>query len=145
MKKISKKNRPAPHTRYVVNIEQDLSKVITYHWDDIVEIKFAMATETKERLIGVVDKQARVMHVKRSRNRHLYQKTMSYGFNYYILKNAKLFDHVALKDEKDSWHIPVSFILEKGQFKHYKNNGNFELQKFVSLVELTPYECNNML
>lgn len=145
------KNKPAKnqrgnaHTRYVITDDKDHSKIITYHWDDIVEIRFAKALENKEKLIGIVDKTNRVLNVKRIRSRHLFQKTMAYGFNYYILKNAKLFDKVHLKDDKDEWIVPVQFILDKGDFKHFKNNGNFELQKFVTLIDLTPYECNSTL
>jgi len=140
--KASKKKplRGIAHTRYVITDEKDHSRIITYHWNDIVEIRFALALDNKEKLIGTIDKGKRLLHIRRIRSRHLFQKTMSYGFNYYILNNAKLFDTIHLKDDKCEWMIPVQFILDKGDFKHFKNNGNFELQKFVTLVDLTPYE-----
>jgi hypothetical protein len=132
--------RKVPNARFIIHDEKDQSKIITYHWDDVVEIRFCIAGESKEKLIGTIDKAKRILNIKRIRSRHLFQKNMSYGFNYYILKNAKLFDTVHLKDDKDEWMIPVQFILDKGDFKHFKNSGNFELQKFVTLIDLTPYE-----
>jgi len=147
MKNKSKKNNTPDiiHTRYVITNHDDNSQIITYHGNKFVDVKFIVPGDSKEKLIGRIDKEKKILDIKRIRSRHLFQKKMAYGFNYYILKNAKLFDTIHLKDDKDEWLIPVNFILKNGTFMHFKNNGNFELQKFVSLIELTPFEMEAQL
>ncbi|CAB5223826.1 hypothetical protein UFOVP386_5 [uncultured Caudovirales phage] len=133
------------HTRYEILNHDDNSKIITYHGNNHVKITFILPGDSKEKLIGVIDKNKKILDIRRNRDKHLFQKKMAYGFNYYILKNAKLFDMIHLKDDKDEWMIPVQFILDNGTFMHFKNNGNFELQKFVSLIDLTPFEMDSRL
>lgn len=95
----------------------------------------------KKRRLGVITKSTKTLFIKRRRMVHLLRKGNAYGFNEYVLENAKLFDKIKLTDEQSEWKVPVKFILEKGTYLHFKKQG-FELQKFVSLEQLEPFKTN---
>lgn len=107
-------------------------------------ISLKLKTETKERLIGTLSKINRELIVTRIRAKHLMLKSNSYGFNYHVLSKAKQFDHVRLEDDHAAFLIPVSFILEKGKFLFFKQQG-FEKQIFISLKEIEQFKTTSML
>lgn len=93
----------------------------------------------KPRMIGTVTKSTRTIEMKRKRDKHLHFKTNSYGFNDYILREQTSFDWVRLSDDLGNhWKIPVSYILEKGEYLFFKQQG-FEKQRFVSLENLEQF------
>ena len=106
--------------------------------------KIALSLKLKEnpkpRKIGSIVISTKTLEVKRSRDKHLFRKNNSYGFNYKILKDAKLFDSVRLSDEQSEWLIPKTFILENGSFLHFKENGGFERQIFVEIDKLDRFK-----
>jgi hypothetical protein len=93
---------------------------------------------SRVRKIGVITKSTKTLVVERRRADHLFVKGNAYGFNEYILKNAKLFNTIRLSDEYHDWKIPVEFILKEGKHLNFKQQG-FELQLFVSLEQLAPF------
>lgn len=95
-------------------------------------------TEKNKRLLGQI-MPARVFKVVRDRERHLFLKNRSYGFNYHILSNAKKFDTILLSDQFEVWKIPITFILENGQFLFFKQQG-FEKQIFITLEQLKQFK-----
>ena len=97
---------------------------------NIISIK--LKSESRKREIGVINPQERYFAVNRIREKHLFRKNNSYGFNHYILQNAKKFDKIKLSDDFGTWLIPIKLILEKGSFLHFNKNG-FELQIFLPL------------
>lgn len=95
--------------------------------------------ETKSRHIGTVTKSTRTVAMVRTREKHLFRKGNAYGFGYYVLKNQSSIDWVRLSDDLGNhWKIPVRYIVEKGKFLYFKNQG-FELQRFVSLEALEQF------
>jgi hypothetical protein len=106
--------------------------------DKIIQLKLCLEN-FKPRLIGTVTKSTRTIDMKRVRSKHLHWKTNSYGFNDFVLRNQNSIDWVRLSDDLDNhWKIPVSYILEKGTYLHFKQEG-FELQRFVSLENLEQF------
>jgi hypothetical protein len=98
-----------------------------------------LKAETKSRKLGVVNLEQKVFEVTRNRAKHLFRKNQSYGFNHKLLDEAKLFDNVRLKDDIQEWLIPKSYILENGNFLHFKNNGGFERQIFIELDKIQEF------
>ena len=97
----------------------------------------------KPRMIGTVTKSTRTIEMKRKRDKHLHYMSNSYGFNDYILKEQTSFDWVRLSDDRQNhWKIPVSYILEKGKYLNFKQQG-FELQRFVSLENLEQFRVKS--
>jgi len=97
----------------------------------------------KPRMIGTVTKSTRTIEMKRKRDKHLHYMTNSYGFNQYILKEQTKIDWVRLSDDRQNhWKIPVSYILEKGTYLNFKQQG-FELQRFVSLENLEQFRVKS--
>ena len=95
--------------------------------------------EHGKRLIGTVTKSTRTIEMKRVQSIHLFRKMNAYGFNDYVLRNQTSFDWIRLSDDAGNhWKIPVSFILEKGEYMNFKEQG-FELQRFVSLNQLEQF------
>lgn len=93
----------------------------------------------KPRLIGTVTKSTKTIRMKRKRGYHLFVKYNAYGFNDYILREAKTFDTIDLSDEYDNWKIPVSYILNNGKYLNFQKQG-FELQRFVNLNDLEQFK-----
>jgi len=106
--------------------------------DRLINIKLHLQGD-KPRDIGTVTKSTRTIEMKRKRGLHLFRKMNAYGFNDYILRNQTTFDWIRLSDDTGSnWKIPVSYILESGQYMNFKNSG-FELQRFLPLEELEQF------
>ena len=101
-------------------------------------ISLKLKSETKSREIGVMNLKEKYLAVKRVREKHLLRKNNSYGFNYYILLNAKKFDKIMLSDNFGRWLIPIKLILEKGSFLRFKKQG-FELQMFMPIDIITKH------
>jgi hypothetical protein len=106
----------------------------------MIIVSLKLEAYTKVRLIGHVTKSTKTIHIKRSRDKHLFIKYNAYGFNDYVLRNQTSFDFISLSDETCHWSkIPVSFVLENGKYLNFAKQG-FELQRFTSLDELEPYK-----
>jgi hypothetical protein len=101
---------------------------------NIISIKLKSEARTRE--IGVINPKEKYFVVNRIREKHLFRKNNSYGFNHYILTNAKKFDTIKLSDDFGTWLIPIKLILEKGSFLHFNKDG-FELQIFLPLDIIT--------
>ena len=106
-------------------------------------ISIQLKNEARTREIGVINQKERYFAVNRIREKHLFRKNNSYGFNHYILSNAKKFDSIRLSDDFGTWLIPIKLILEKGSFLHFNKVG-FELQIFLTLDIITKncVECS---
>ena len=61
---------------------------------NIISIKLKNEARTRE--IGVINQKERYFAVNRIREKHFFRKNNSYGFNHYILANAKQFDFVII-------------------------------------------------
>jgi hypothetical protein len=99
-----------------------------------------VAEGNRFRKVGVINLATKIMEVQRNREKHLFRKGNAYGFNHKLLSDAKLFDKIRLKDDKEEWKIPVSFILQNGKFLHFQSNGGFEKQIFISLPEIEEFK-----
>ena len=64
--------------------------------DNIIYLK--LKSETRKREIGTINFKERYLAVNRVRERHLFRKNNRYGFNHYILRNAKKFDNIKVSD-----------------------------------------------
>lgn len=127
-----------PTNQFVIK-DNDGNAIISAHHGSFCIVRLRLAEENFQREIGTIVFDKREMRVKRQRGKHLLKKANAYGFNHYILNNAKLFDFVVIEDEYTSWRIPREVMIKDGQFLHFKNSGGFELQIFVSLETLAPY------
>lgn len=92
-----------------------------------------LASGVRERKLGQYVKGRLV--VKRNRQKHLFRKNSSYGFNYHLLKETSGIKFVELSDNIDSWLVPKAYILTHGEFLNFKEQG-FELQTFITLDKL---------
>jgi hypothetical protein len=106
--------------------------------DKLIQLSLKLKSEKKLRRIGTVTKSTRTLEIKRKRDKHLHIKSNSYGFNYQVLDNKKTFDTIRLSDEFCDWKIPLSFIMEKGSFLFFKQQG-FEKQIFVTLEQIEQF------
>lgn len=137
-----KKTMPVKPIHIHITKHEDGSQLIAKRYKDVVTIHLKLVDQ-REKNLGRIILKDRIFQVIRKRDKHLFWKKMAYGFNHYILLHAKLFDSVHLKDEKCDWIVPREWILEHGEFMNFKNNGGFELQLFVTLLDLTPFETTS--
>ena len=136
-----KQKASAPTNVYTIK-DSTGNKIISTHHGTFATIALKLNDENHHRSIGTIRFIELEFHVIRQRSKHLLIKAQSYGFNHYILDNAKLFDTVVIQDEYSTWRIPRAIMLEQGKFMHFKNNGGFELQIFVSLELLNEYQIS---
>jgi hypothetical protein len=122
--------------RFIVE-DKHQNKIVTEHYASSVKIFLQLKSEDKSRLVGTIDRASDTLKIRRDRSKHLFLKNRSYGFNHIILKNAKLFNKVHISDKESKWLVTKDYILEKGEFLHFINNGGFELQIFVKLSVLS--------
>lgn len=92
-----------------------------------------LASETKQRRLGYIDRNKKTLIVKRKRDKHLHYKSNSYGFNHHILSKAKTFDTILLEDEFGKYKFPVSKVMEHGRTHLQFKQQGFELQIFMPL------------
>ena len=94
--------------------------------------------DNKKRQIGRLNTSAKILSLKRDRERHLHYKSNSYGFNYQIIKQGTKFNKVLIADNEFNYLIPKEELLEMGKFMYFKQQG-FEKQIFVKLEDLSNY------
>lgn len=120
-----------------------LSNALMIHFDGKVELE--IATEKSTRNVGTI--KDKTLYVERTREKHLHRKSNSYGFNYYLLKNTKIFDSVTLLEDGETYfRIPKEKIIEFGRVMYFKNSqdGNsFEVQIFLSRDIIKLYQKND--
>lgn len=107
-----------------------------------VLISLKLVAEKRPRKIGTINIAQKTIDMERVRNKHLFRKSNSYGFNHNLLKKTLLFDKVRLRDDQNEWLIPKDFILENGHFLNFKNQGGFELQIFLPLEMMEQFKRN---
>jgi hypothetical protein len=127
---MKKPNKPI---RVAIHKDGHGNQLIIDHFPSYANIKLKLKAETRSRNVGTLDFSSRTLWVKREKEKHLFRKMNAYGLNHYLLKEAKLFDHIRLRDEQNEWLIPREFILDKGQFLNFSNHGGFELQIFIPI------------
>lgn len=103
----------------------------------IVDLK--LASENKYRRMGVITLSTKTIEIKRVRERHLFHKTQSYGFNHKLIAESKLFDKIRLKDDFEEWVIPKAYLLEHCEFLNFAKQG-FELQCFLPLYKMADFK-----
>ncbi len=124
-----------PKTTSEINSRMDEqgNSIIASKKDNIIVVYLKLKSEKRKRKLGFINTNTKVLYVTRKRGLHLFRKFKAYGFCYQLIKDAKKFDAIRLKDEYDEWLIPTSFILNNSKFLHLKGNGGFELQVFLPL------------
>lgn len=93
----------------------------------------------KKRALGTIIIATKIFETQRNREKHLMLVNKSYGFNYKIIKEAKLFDTIKLDDNYGRYIIPREEILNKGEVLNFGKSG-FELQIFYPISELQKWK-----
>lgn len=153
------KSKEKPVIREFFMDDEGWNKVICFHYEKRIILYLKLKSEGgKKRKIGVITKSTKTMQVRRKRTKHLFLKSLSFGFNEYVLNNATLFDKIWIIDkwsewekvvidgreyekevpQKEEWKVPVSFILENGHYLFFKDEG-FEKQIFIKLDEIEQF------
>lgn len=108
---------------------------VTRESGNVLTICLKLNNETREREIGKVYLKERILEIKRNREKHLFRKNKSYGFNEHVVKTGKTFDKIQLSDEQNTYLFQKELILTKGSYLHFKDLG-FERQLFLPLSEM---------
>lgn len=104
-----------------------------------VVLSLELFAEKKKRRVGIIDIKRRMLSVVRKRQEHTLHKIGAYGFNYKLLKEAKLFDTVLVIDEQGKYQLTREEIINNGQIMNFVKQG-FELQIFYKLSELINFK-----
>lgn len=104
-----------------------------------INVSLKLVAEDKRRRIGSINISNKTIQIRRNRYKHLFRKGNAYGFNTFLLSNAKKFDKIRLIDDIDEFLIPVSFVLENGFYLDFKSQG-FELQTFININDLYQFK-----
>jgi hypothetical protein len=111
---------------------------VTKESGNVLTICLKLNNETREREIGKVFLKERILEIKRNREKHLFRKNKSYGFNEHVVKTGKTFDKIQLSDEQNTYLFNKELILTKGSYLHFKDLG-FEKQLFLPLSEMEKF------
>jgi len=129
--------RPAEGVHRRVIHDDVGNEIHTHRFNSEIRLLLKLKTETHTRKVGIISPALKTITCERTLEKHLHILSDSYGFNYHILSNAKLFNAVVLI-EKEEWtglvkiyNIKVADILNSGSFLHF-NNAGFEKQIFIT-------------
>ena len=111
---------------------------VTKESGNVLTICLKLNNETREREIGKVFLKERILEIKRNREKHLFRKNKSYGFNEHVVKTGKTFDKIQLSDEQNTYLFNKELILQNGSYLHFKDLG-FEKQLFLPLSEMEKF------
>ena len=106
-------------------------------------VKLKLSKENTLRQLGKVELKTKTLELKRSKEKHLFRKNDSYGFNEHFIRTAKTFDKIQLYDDDGTYVFPKNIILEKGSYLHFKSIG-FERQLFLPLSEIKKFQISNL-
>lgn len=112
--------------------------------DGFLYITLHLKGSRKGRNIGRVRLADRTLEVERKREKHLMKKGNAYGFNEYVMRNAKTFDKIELKDDYGTYMIPRQLIINMGNYLHFKEEG-FERQLFLPLHIISNLKIKDQL
>jgi hypothetical protein len=96
-------------------------------------------SKLKSRKLGSINLKTKIFTIRRNRERHLFKKHDAYGFNIYILKNAKTFDKIKLIDNYSVYFFSLEYALSNIKYLTFSKSG-FELQGFLSLSQLEQFK-----
>ena len=98
--------------------------------------------KSRKRRIGWIDRDKKTFVCKREREKLLFKKINAYGFNEYLMRNAKSFTKILLTDDYYEYEFPLDYLNIHGKnYLHFKEQG-FELQLFLPLEYLEKYRKN---
>jgi hypothetical protein len=112
--------------------------------DGFLYITLHLKGKKAGRNIGRVRLADRVLEVSRKRDKHLMLKANAYGFNEYVLREAKRFDKIELTDEYGTYLFSRQLALDMGKYLHFKEEG-FEKQIFLSLNIITNHKIQDAI
>jgi hypothetical protein len=112
--------------------------------DGFLYITLHLKGKKAARNIGRVRLADRVLEVSRKREKHLMRKANAYGFNEYVLREAKKFDRIELTDEYGTYLFSRQLVLDMGRYLHFKEEG-FEKQLFLSLNIISNHKIQDRL
>lgn len=132
-----------------VNHDNHGNSMLLYHEPVYGNYKLALRLngDLKEKNIGEIDANRKILIVKRVRKSHYFYKMSSYGFNYALMHgDAPVpFNSVLLKeidaDGVSYFMIPVAIIRSMGVVKEFSGIG-FERQIFLKYSAILNYRCN---
>ena len=104
-----------------------------------IKLSLQLSKEKRERTIGEINPELKILYLKRKRDRHLHYKSNSYGFNYHVLSTGQRFNDIVIIDEFGTFKIPKSHLIEKSKFLFFKQKG-FERQIFLPLDEMNKFK-----
>lgn len=114
----------------------------TLHWVSngrTVVVTLELFKEKRKRRVGVINIAQRILTVVRKREDHTLHKYSGYGFNYKLIKDAKVFDTVLLIDDNGKYKLPREEIINSGEVLAFGKAG-FELQIFYKHYKLDEYK-----
>jgi hypothetical protein len=116
-------------------------KIIAYHYPTRIKLMLSLEAEKKrQRLIGTITISTKTIKINRNRKKHFFRKGSAWGFCDAMLREAKTFNTVWLKDdEKNEWKIPVKYIMDNGFYLNYRKEG-YELQIFIEEDKIEQYK-----
>lgn len=102
-----------------------------------------VAEGNRERLLGEVDTENKILFVSRDKAKHFHRISLSYGFNKIVIETVAVFNRVLLMEidgpTVSYFLIPDVVILKEGHKLNFVNQG-FELQWFLPMQIIKKYK-----
>lgn len=129
-----------PTNEIIKSIEDNNGNIIcTKNNGKRIIIYLKLPKHLKIRKIGTIDIIKKQLTIKRIKEKHLFRKYNGYGFNVYILRNAKTFETIKLIDNYNTWIFNRDFAEQNIKYLTFSKQG-FETQGFLSLEQLEQFK-----
>jgi hypothetical protein len=143
----SKKSRKKRKKRQVLNTYRENDRrgnvFIAEHTKDEIHLYLYIKTEDRKRYIGKINKENRVLYIRRDRMKHYHYESKGYGYNYKLFKHSTRFDTVHLTDEFSSFEFPRTLVTKQATVMNFidSDDGNdYELQYFLPIKIMNEYD-----
>jgi hypothetical protein len=144
---VQKKARKKRKKKQVLNTWRDTDRkgnvFIAEHTEEDIFVYIYLKSEDRKRYIGRINKEQRILFIRRDRSKHCHRKTSSYGFCFKLFKESTRFDTVHLRDEFGSFQFPKATVLNECRvmnFTQSEDGNDYELQYFLPIKIMNKYE-----
>ena len=123
----------------ITSIKDEKENILTFKNNTkriIIYLKVPKSLKIKK--IGTINIAKKMLTIKRIREKHLFKKYNAYGFNVYLLKNAKTFDKIKIIDNHNTFYFSLEWAKENIKYLTFSKAG-YELQGFLSLQQLEQF------
>ena len=142
-KKAIKKRKKKQVLNIWIDVDRKGNVFIAEHTKEDIFVYIYLKSEDRKRYIGRINKEQRMLFIRRDRKKHCHRKTSSYGFCFKLFKESTRFDTVHMRDEFGSFQFTRSLVIKESSvmnFTQAEDGNDYELQYFLPIKVMNKHE-----